>query len=75
MFNGNANGGSTFNDDSGSLGNKKQIKKGQSFKHPLKQHPPRTGIEQPFMVNAPNFIMNHKEFEPIHVMNVSPTNL
>lgn len=32
---------------------------------------PRTGIEQPFMIQPPKFIENQKEFEPIAHMNVS----
>ena len=32
---------------------------------------PRTGIEQPYMIQPPKFIENHKEFEPIAHMNVS----
>lgn len=32
---------------------------------------PRTGIEQVFARDRPRFNENHKEFEPIHQMNVS----
>lgn len=31
---------------------------------------PKSGIEQPFMRDRPRFKENHKEFEPIHCMNV-----
>lgn len=32
---------------------------------------PRTGIDQPYMLHAPKFIDNHKEFERIATVNVS----
>lgn len=32
---------------------------------------PRTGIEHPYMKQRPKFNENHREFEPIHCMNVS----
>lgn len=35
---------------------------------------PRTGIDQPFMIQAPKFIETHKEFERVAVVNVSPLN-
>jgi len=34
------------------------------------QFMPKTGIEQPFMKERPRFKETHKEFEPIHCMNV-----
>jgi hypothetical protein len=32
---------------------------------------PKTGIEHAYMKTRPRFSENHREFEPIHCMNVS----